>query len=167
MAVYVQQLTAVGWWWWWCMMNQYFTWSESLSDLHDLVFFYCRTSSGLDLHPANGWSLWWNGRAQKILKAMELSRIDETQQTAWRRWSQTRQALALLPQKSEVSTTYIHKTTPFSHGGRKTHNRNLRTLSATILTYSSRLVSIHTSDHTRMPFASTTHTPDLSEEPHQ
>ena len=35
--------------------------------------------------------------------------------------------------------------------------RNYRTPPATILTYSSRLVHIHTSDYTRTPFASTTH----------
>ena len=35
--------------------------------------------------------------------------------------------------------------------------RNYRTPPATILTYSSRVVHIHTSDHTRTSFASTTH----------
>ena len=44
--------------------------------------------------------------------------------------------------------------------------RNYRTPPATILTYSSCLVHIYTSDHTRTPVASTTHL-DLSEELHQ
>ena len=35
--------------------------------------------------------------------------------------------------------------------------KNYRTPPATILTYCSRLIHIHTSDHTRTPVASTTH----------
>ena len=49
------------------------------------------------------------------------------------------------------ASSYIHKLTLFRMGV----GRNYRTPPATIFTYSSRLVHIHTSDHTRTPVAIT------------